>query len=103
MNLKYHSFPPFFTTYFVLKIKENEECVKTLKVRLCLHSNRDKYKDSVRNDFTNAHFHTIKFLLSIAVILKFRIGVLHIKSVYLQSGPIERNIYVRPPIEVNIE
>lgn len=36
---------------------------------------------------------------SIATILCFRLGCLDIKGAYLQSGPIRREIFVRPPHE----
>ena len=71
-----------------------------MKARLCPHSNHDSGKDSVRKDSATAQFDVIRLMLSIATLLSFDIGLIDINGAYLQSGPIKRDIYVRPPIEV---
>lgn len=99
---KIRLFSYILISHFAFKVKETEEGIKLLKARLCSYGSQDKYKHSIRIDFANAQFYTINLLLSVAEILKFQIEDVDIKGAYLQSGQIERNIYVRPPFEVNI-
>lgn len=46
-----------------------------------------------------AQFDVIRLFCSIATILQFRLGFLDIQGAYIQSGPIQRDIYVSPPPE----
>lgn len=57
-------------------------------------------KGDVRKDSSTAQFDIIRLMLSLVVILNFRIGVIDIKGAYLQSGAIKRRIYVRPPPDI---
>jgi len=68
-----------------------------MKARIVPHGNHDDEKDEVRKDFSNAKLFVVRLLLSLVTFLGFRIGTADIKSAYLQSGPIQRDIYVRPP------
>lgn len=89
-------------SHFVYKIKIEEAGKKRLKARLCPHGNRDRMKGKMRNDSATARFDVIRLLLSTATLLDFSIGCIDIKGAYLQSGPITRTIYVRPPRELGI-
>lgn len=60
------------------------------------HENCDKAKDDLRKDSATAQFDVIRFLCSVATILGIRLGFLSVKDVYLLSGPIKRENYVRP-------
>lgn len=86
--------------HFVFKIKQEEDGTRRLKARLCPHGNRDKLKDEVRKDSATAQFDIIRLMISIIVILGFRMGIIDVKGAYLQSGNIRRKIYVRPPAEI---
>jgi Reverse transcriptase (RNA-dependent DNA polymerase) len=68
-----------------------------LKCRMVPHGNRDREKDGIRKDSATAQFCIIRLLLRLAVLLKFRFSSLDISGAYLQAGPIQRDIYVRPP------
>jgi hypothetical protein len=68
-----------------------------LKCRMVPHGNRDREKDGILTDSATAQFCSIRLLLSLAVLLKFRLSSLDISGAYLQAGPIQRDIYVRPP------
>lgn len=70
-----------------------------LKARIVPHGNRDDEKDDVRKDSSAAQFFAIRLVLYISTLLGFRLGMADIKGAYLQSGPIKRTIYVRPPRE----
>lgn len=89
------------STHFVYKVKSEEKNKKRLKERLCPHGNRGKMKHEIRKDSATAQFDVIRLICSIAAILRLRLGCIDIKGAYLQSGPITRDIYVRPPRECN--
>lgn len=80
-------------------VKQEENGKKRLKDSLCPHGNRDKMKNNIRKDSATAQFDVIRLFCSIATILNFRLGFLDIQKAYLQSGPIQREIFVRPPRE----
>lgn len=86
--------------HFVFKVKK-EEKGKTLKARLCPPGNKDKMKDLIRSDAASVQFDSIRLLLSTAACKGFRLGCVHIKKAYMQSGPITRDLYIRPPKELN--
>ena len=90
-------------SHIVYKVKVEENNRKRLKARLCPHGNHDNEKDSVRKDSATAQFDVIRLLCSIATILRFKLSCLDIKGAYLQSGPIQRDIYVRPPHELQMK
>lgn len=87
------------TSHVVYKIKTDEQGERDLKARIVPHGNRDVEKDSIRKDSATAQLGVIRLLLSIVTFLGFRLGFADIKGAYLQSGPIQRDIYVRPPKE----
>lgn len=90
------------SSHFVYKVKNEENGKKRLKARLCPHGNRDRMKDSVRKDSATAQFDVIRIVCSMATVLRLKLGCLDIKGAYLQSGPIRREIYVRPPKECGV-
>lgn len=87
------------TSHVVYKVKTNEEGDRELKARIVPHGNRDTEKDCIRKDSATAQLCIIRLLLSIITVLGFRLGFADIKGAYLQSGPIQRDIFVRPPKE----
>ena len=87
------------TSHTVYKVKTQEDGSKDMKARIVPHGNRDNEKDNIRKDSSTAQLFVIRLLLSLATFLGFRIACADIKGAYLQSGPIRRDIYVRPPKE----
>lgn len=81
------------------KVKTDENGSRILKARLVLHGNHDAEKDTIREDSSNAPLFIVRLLQSLATFLSFKIGTTNIKGAFLQSGPITRQIYVRPPRE----
>jgi hypothetical protein len=61
------------------------------------HGNRDREKAGLRTDSATAQFAAIRLLLSLAVLLNFRLSSIDISGAYLQADPITRDIFVRPP------
>ena len=87
------------SSHVAYKIKVGEDNTLKLKARICPHGNRDKEKDGIRKDSAAVQFPIIRLMLSIAALLGLRLGTIDITAAYLQSGPIKRIIYVRPPKE----
>lgn len=84
-------------SHVVYKVKCYEDGHKAIKARIVPHGNEDSEKNSIRKDSANAQLGTIRLLLSLVTFLRFDIWTADIKGAYLQSGPIKREVYVRPP------
>lgn len=50
-------------------------------------------------DSATVQFDVIRLMLSMISMTPMRLGLVDISSVYMQSGPIQRENYVRPPRE----
>lgn len=87
------------TSHTVYKIKISEEGEKTLKARIVAHGDKDDLKDVIRKDSATAQFNVIRTLLSLASLRNLRLATADIKGAFMQSGPIKRDIYMRPPQE----
>ena len=87
------------SSHVVYKLKTDEIGTRRLKARIVPHGNHDDEKDFVRKDSSNAPLFVVRILLSLVTFLGFRIATADIKGAFLQSGPIKRDIYVRPPRE----
>lgn len=87
------------TSHVVYKVKTQEDGSRSLKARIVPHGNRDDEKNDIRKDSSTAQLSTIRLLLSLVTFLGFRLTTADIKGAYLQSGPVKRDIYVRPPRE----
>lgn len=88
-------------SHFVFKIKEDESHQLKMKARLVLHGNRDRDRYSVRRDSASADLSIVRLIILLAIILGFEISTADVKGAYMQSGPIQREIYVRPPSRIN--
>lgn len=89
------------TSHVVYKVKTDEKSERTMKARIVPHGNRDKEKDDIRKDSATVQLDIIRLLLSLTTFMGFRLAAIDITGAYLQIGPINRNIYVRPPKEWN--
>lgn len=81
----------------VFKKKKDGEGKLNLNARLVLHGNRGRVCFSVCRDSATADLSVIRLIISLATILGFQIVTADVKGAYMQSGPIQREIYVRPP------
>lgn len=82
-------------SHIVYKIKV-KECRMRMKARLCPHRNRDKFKSTIWNDSPYAQFDIFRMNCSLTSMLSMRLSCVNMKGAYLQSGPIKREILVRP-------
>lgn len=85
------------SSHVVYKVKKSETGEQSMKARLVLHGNRDDKKEEIRKDSSAADMMVTRLILSLSTILRFTVGVADIKGAYMQSGPIGRDLYVRPP------
>jgi hypothetical protein len=83
-------------THSFLQIKF-EDCSNRLRCRLVPHGNRDKERDALRIDSQTAQSSVIGLILAIAMLHKFTVGSIDLVAAYLQSGPLLRRVFVRPP------
>jgi hypothetical protein len=84
------------STHNFLKIKSEDGSYR-LKCRLVPHGNRDEEKVALRKDSSTAQSSVIRLVLAIAMLHKFFVGSIDVVAAYLQSGPLPRRVFVRPP------
>lgn len=94
-----HKGANIISSHVVYKIKTDEAGRHRLKARICPHGNKDAMKDEIRKDSATAQFNVIRLMLAMATFFPMRLGVIDISGAYMQSGPIKREMYVRPPRE----
>ena len=87
------------TSHVVYKLKTDETGNRELKARIVPHGTYDTERNEICKEASTAQRFVIRLLLSLVTFLGFRLGIIDIKGAYLQSGPIKRAIYVRPPRE----
>ena len=84
---------------WVLKQKQKED--KTfIKARLCVRGFEEDTTE-VRTDSPTARKETVRFALTIAAAQDLSLRSMDVKTAFLQSGKILREIFVRPPPEAN--
>lgn len=81
------------------KIKIDEYGTLQLRARICPHGNCEELKDEVRKESATAQYNVIRLLLAISTYLPMRVGLVDISGSYIQSGPIRREAFARPPRE----
>ena len=84
--------------HFFLEKVDGKKNEFRLKCRLVPHGNRDRDKDILRTDSSTAQFPDISLVLSLAALHGFVLATLDIEGAYLQSGLLNREIYMRPPL-----
>lgn len=84
-------------SHVVFKIKDGDNGELRLKGRLVLHGNRDGVRFKVRCDSASADVAVVMLLLLLAPVLGIDIVTADVKEAYMQSGPVWRQLYVKPP------
>lgn len=62
-----------------------------------MHCHLDAEKETVRADCVAAYMLIVMHILCLGTCLGFKFGSADIKGSFMQSGPITRQVYVRPP------
>lgn len=86
-------------SHIVYEVKTEEEGTMRLKAIVCPHGSHDNEKDNIRKDSSTAPFVIISLMLALVKCTEDRLGLVHIEGSYLQSRPIQRKMYVRPPYD----
>ena len=88
------------TTRWVLKEKQKPNQEVFIKARLCARGFEEDTSE-IRSDSPTASKETIRFALTIASTLSWNIQSLDVKTAFLQSFEIARDVFIRPPSEAN--
>lgn len=87
-------------SHFDFKVKDDEDGSLNLKARLVLHGHRDRDRYSALRDSASADLLIIHLILSLATLLDFNLVTEDVKGAYMQSDPIRRDLFFRPPKNV---
>lgn len=87
------------TSHVIYKVKTSEDGDNSMKVRIFPHGNKDDLRNGIRKDSSTGQYDVIRLLLSLATFMSMTLAVVDISGAYMESGPITREIYVRPPRE----
>lgn len=87
------------SSHTVYRIKMEDDDSLLLKARIAPHGNEDSDTDNLKSDCCMYPPLGIRIILSIAIIKKWRVLKIDVKSAFLQSRPAERDVYVNPPRE----
>ncbi len=68
-----------------------------MKCRFAPHGNEDKEKDDLRTDSASCSPLAFRVFLSVCSLRKMFISKVDVKSAFVQMGPAERDVYMRPP------
>lgn len=90
-------------TRWVFTEHEDESKGYKLKARLCMRGDREENTDSIRVDSPTTHKDSLKLALAISANEDFEPISGDIKSAFLQGKSLDREVYVVPPKEANLE
>lgn len=80
-------------------VKNKEGRNRRLKIRLFPHGNRSWEKGQIRSDCAHGRFDVVRLMLYVSNVLRLTLGCSDVQGAYLQSGPIKREVYIRPSRE----
>ena len=72
---------------------------KGIKARLCIRGDQEEDKESIRTDSPTINKINIKLFYVLSVHLGWNVKSADIKSAFLQGAELDRDVYVRPPLE----
>ena len=84
-------------TNWVLVRKE-----KGVKARLCIRGDQEQDKENIRTDSPTINKINIKLFYVLSVYFGWDVRSADIKSAFLQGAKLDRDVYVRPPLERRI-
>lgn len=88
------------SSHVIYKVKEGDDSQLKMKASLVFHGNGDRDRFSVHHDSLSADLSNVRLMISLAMVLDFKIATADVKGAYIQSGRIRCELYVRPPKNV---
>ena len=88
-------------TEWVLVEKEVEGKTVT-KARLCMRGDCEQNRHNIPKESPTVNKITLRIMLALAATKNLNINCADIKRAFLQTEPISRDVYVKPPIEAQI-
>ena len=90
------------STEWVLVEKEKMDGSKVIKARLCLRGDQERALHNIPRESPTVNKISVKLLVTLAVSQGWDISSIDVERAFLQSDQIEREVYVRPPVEMNL-
>ena len=90
------------STEWVLVEKEKPDGSKVIKSRLCLRGDLEKSLHQICRESPTVNKMSLKILLTIAVSQGWNIKTCDVERAFLQSDPIQRDVFVKPPPELQL-
>ncbi len=81
----------------IFKVKALDDGSLLMRCRFAPHGNEDMEKEELRTDSASCSPLAFRLFLSVCSLRKLFISKVDFKSAFLQTGPAERDVYVRPP------
>ena len=90
------------STEWVLVEKEKMDGTRVTKARLCLRGDQEKALHNIPRESPTVNKISVKLLITIAVSQGWQINSCDVERAFLQSDEIQREVFVRPPPEMNL-
>lgn len=85
------------------RLSSYQKCKLTQKRRNVLHGNGDRDRYRVRRDSESSDLAVIRMVISIGIMLAFRLGTADVKGAYIQRDLAKGNIVLRPTREYKLQ
>ena len=99
-----HSIPKesnVISSHVVYRWKDHNTPRERLKARIVPHGNKDLDRDLIRADSPSMKPEVLRLLCSFAADFGYQLKAMDVKTAFLQTGKLEREVYVVPPKEAN--
>ena len=90
-------------TEWVLVEKEKHDGTTVTKARLCLRGDTEQALHKISRESPTVNKMSLKILLSVAVSQGWQIKTCDVERAFLQSDQIQRDVFVKPPAELNLQ
>ena len=87
------------SSHVVYRWKDRNTPRERLKARIVPHGNRDRDREHLRSDSPSMKPEVLRVLCSYAVDMGFDLRAIDIKTAFLRTGQLDREVFVRPPPE----
>ena len=90
------------STEWVLVEKQKPDGSMVTKARLCIRGDQELGKHNIPVDSPTVNKISVKILLTLAISQGWNIRTADVERAFLQTEDIEREVFVRPPVELNL-